>query len=116
MVPLIPRFRNPYPFDSFIFKCIIETMATYLDIIKETQEAVETITGYYFVNSDWLWEALQAAGSDVTMIGSKSIPEGNKRLAVVGDTILNQALIDSWYVSYESRGMTPCSCEPPVSV
>lgn len=65
----------------------------------------EIIIGYSFTDPLILWEALQAAGSGVTSAGTRRFPDGNKRLAVLGDTILELVLVEEWYDSADVRGM-----------
>ncbi len=67
-------------------------------------QGVEDTILYYFNNSDILWEALQAAGSGVTSIGGRPLMDGNKRLAILGDAVLNVALIEEWYAGMEPKG------------
>lgn len=55
---------------------------------------VESITCYNFKDPLIAWEAIQAAGSGVYIIGNRRIPDGNKRLAILGDTILKLAVIE----------------------
>lgn len=61
--------------------------------------AVEAILGHTMRDSELLWLALQAAGSGV------GGPDGNKRLAMIGDSILKSVLIEDLYFSNVSRGM-----------
>ncbi|OBT56371.1 hypothetical protein VE04_03498 [Pseudogymnoascus sp. 24MN13] len=51
----------------------------------------ELLTGYMFLDSEILWEALQASGSDTAHM----YPEGNKRLAMIGDAALKLAILDA---------------------
>ncbi|KAF4851755.1 Ribonuclease 3 [Colletotrichum siamense] len=44
-------------------------------------------------DADWLWEALQAAGSPVTRVGTRSLREGNKQLAGLGDRIISVVIV-----------------------
>ncbi|KAF6818366.1 RNase [Colletotrichum musicola] len=53
-----------------------------------------SILGYTFNQPDWLWEALQAAGSGVPTVGSRAVREGNKPLAGLGDRILAMAIVN----------------------
>lgn len=62
---------------------------------SNTLQAVETILNYHFINSELLWEALQAAGSLYPGEGLRA--EGNKRLALVGDEVLGLVLKEHWY-------------------
>ncbi|KAK4692495.1 hypothetical protein P7C71_g4727, partial [Lecanoromycetidae sp. Uapishka_2] len=64
----------------------------------------EAIIGHTFANQLLLWEALQAAGSPVHMVGTRRLDNGNKRLAVLGDTVLQLALVEDWYEGNTPRG------------
>ncbi|KAL8928891.1 MAG: hypothetical protein Q9172_000728 [Xanthocarpia lactea] len=66
-------------------------------------DGVEPIIGYVFKDRYLLWEALQAAGSSVLRAGNRSIPNGNKRLALLGDTILQLVLVEQWYAGGQAR-------------
>ena len=57
---------------------------------------VEAIIGYQFTETSMIWEALQAAGSPVQVIGNRRIDAGNKRLAILGDCVLDLALAEAW--------------------
>lgn len=65
---------------------------------------VEDIIGYHFTNPSMIWEALQAAGSPVYVIGNRRLVDGNKRLALLGDTVLQLALAETWLDANEPRG------------
>lgn len=67
--------------------------------------AVENIIGYNFNDPLVLWEALQAAGSTSRSAGTRRFPDGNKRMAVLGDTLLKLVLVHEWYDSADVRGM-----------
>lgn len=67
-------------------------------------EGVQDIIDYKFSNPLILWEALQAAGSPVFSIGDRRLFDGNKRLAVLGDIVLDLALAEPWYQGTEPRG------------
>ena len=67
--------------------------------------AVENIINYNFNDPLILWEALQAAGSTSRSAGTRRFPDGNKRLAVLGDTILKLVLVQEWYDSADVRGV-----------
>ncbi|KAL8910887.1 MAG: hypothetical protein Q9171_003842 [Xanthocarpia ochracea] len=66
-------------------------------------DGVEHIIGYVFKDRFLLWEALQAAGSSVLQAGNRTIPNGNKRLALLGDTILQLVLVEQWYAGGQAR-------------
>ncbi|RYP44948.1 hypothetical protein DL769_011489 [Monosporascus sp. CRB-8-3] len=51
-------------------------------------EAAQQAIGYRFNDPNLLWEALQASGSGVVSIDSRTVVEGNKQLALVGDKVL----------------------------
>lgn len=63
--------------------------------------------GYIFADRTILQEALQAAGNGVTKIGERKIEDGNKRLAMLGDSILQVALLKDWFIEGESRRKFP---------
>ena len=84
--------------------------------MASTVARLQSITGYKFRNAQLIWEAVQAPGS-ITRVGQtvhagttrhslgfERLPDGNKRLAVVGDTALKLALCEDWYASDEARG------------
>ena len=73
--------------------------------ILDTTLEVESIIGYNFTDPLTLWEALQAAGSGNTSAGTRRFSDGNKRLAVLGDTILQLVLVKDWYDSTDARGI-----------
>lgn len=69
-----------------------------------TIAAVQAIIVHEFNDPSLLTESLQAAGSQITFAGTRAIPDGNKRLALLGDTVLKLALLDHWYERGGSRG------------
>ena len=98
MVSTVARLKNPSP--------MVSTVAR-----------LQTIIGYKFKNAQLGWEAVQAPGSITregetvhartikhTAVGFETLPDGNKRLAVVGDTALRLALCEDWYLGDEARG------------
>ncbi|MCJ1439503.1 hypothetical protein MMC27_008897, partial [Xylographa pallens] len=62
-------------------------------------KALEVIISYEFQQPLLGCEALQLAGNGVTWIGGRHIPNGNKRLAVLGDQVLDTVLSNKWYES-----------------
>ena len=82
-----------------------------------TVRKVQSKIGYNFKNAPYLWEALQAPGSIVRSgeiegagterhsVGFQRIPDGNRRLAVLGDAVLRLAIVEDWYKSEAVRGM-----------
>ncbi|KAK4613811.1 hypothetical protein CLAFUW4_09027, partial [Fulvia fulva] len=69
---------------------------------REAKTELEIILGHNFVNEDILREALWAAGPG--SVGHRLFPEGNKRLALVGDAALKIALVHHSYTKGRSRG------------
>jgi hypothetical protein len=66
---------------------------------------VQQIIGYNFADTNILWEALQAAGSDVYLIKTRRISsDGNKKMALIGDALAKAAVLESWWRKNESRG------------
>lgn len=58
--------------------------------------SVEGIISYHFNDPYFVLEAVSAAGS-LTFGGSRRFPDGNKRLAILGDTVLQLVLAGDWY-------------------
>ena len=73
-------------------------------------QAVQDIIGYRFGDQLILWEAMQAAGSNVRSTGNRQFPDGNKRLAVIGDTVLQLVLAERWYSGGTIRGILNGMC------
>lgn len=73
-------------------------------------ERAEAIIGYHPQKPQefYLWEALQVAGSGHTRIVGRSAYDGNKRLAIVGDTAMALALARPWYKKDETLGLSSC--------
>lgn len=65
---------------------------------------IETIFQYHFSNSELLDEALLAAGAAASSKGIEGGVQGNKRLALLGDCVLQEAVLEPWYNSEESTG------------
>ncbi|KFY46875.1 hypothetical protein V494_00285 [Pseudogymnoascus sp. VKM F-4513 (FW-928)] len=62
--------------------------------------AAEILTGYIFNDDESLWEALQAPGSNAAFL----YPEGNKRLAMIGDVVLKLIILDDLRTRNMARG------------
>ena len=89
-----------------------------------TIRKLQSKIGYIFKNPQYLWEAVQApgsvshpdevldAGTERHSAGFPNLPEGNKRLALLGDTAMKMALIEDWYKGQESRGMAMSISNP----
>ncbi|KAL8933861.1 MAG: hypothetical protein Q9216_006184, partial [Gyalolechia sp. 2 TL-2023] len=65
--------------------------------------AFEVILGYTFHQPLHLYEALLASGSILTLGPYSRFPSGNKRLAIIGDRILDLLLSLRWYPTGEER-------------
>ena len=77
--------------------------------MQASVDEVENIIGYTFKDQNRLREALQASGSygalSTTYPGrDRPFPDGHKRLAVIGDTVLQLSLSISWYSGVQNRG------------
>ena len=89
-----------------------------------TVRKLQSKIGYTFKNPQYLWEAVQApgsvlhadevlsAGTDRHSAGLQEFPNGNKRLALLGDTVLKLALLEDWYKGQESRGTAMSTYNP----
>ena len=74
--------------------------------VQSSIHGAEAVIDYNFNDPNLLWEALQEAGSTVLSIAGRRIQNGNKRLAVVGDIVLDLVLANDWYQGTEPRGLT----------
>lgn len=68
------------------------------------EHPIETILQYHFSNSELLNEALLAAGAAASNKDIEGDVQGNKRLALLGDSVLQEAVLEPWYDSAESTG------------
>ena len=104
LVPLLPRSLKSYQASPTLFNYDPSTFAM-AEVDKMNRiHGVEAIIGYRFTESSMIWEALQAAGSPVQVIGNRRIVGGNKRLAVLGDCVLDLALAEAWHEGTGPRG------------
>jgi hypothetical protein len=70
---------------------------------------VEAIIGYNFTTLSLLWEALQAPGSGVFQAGDRQLSnEGNRRMAMLGDTLLQLVIQQDWWIENVPRGRNHC--------
>ncbi|KAH9215222.1 ribonuclease III domain-containing protein [Leptodontidium sp. 2 PMI_412] len=69
----------------------------------EHHHDLEQKLGHAFADPTILQEALQAAGNGERQIGDRTIEDGNKRLALLGDSIMTLVLLRGWYKDGESR-------------
>ncbi|KAL8759617.1 MAG: hypothetical protein Q9199_000661 [Rusavskia elegans] len=70
--------------------------------MSPTAQGVENIIGYTFSDPYLVQEAISAAGSIVSA-GPRIFANGNKPLAILGDTVLQLALAEDWYNRAEPR-------------
>lgn len=63
----------------------------------QEQQSIEKIINYSFTKPQLLEEALQAAGASESANGIEGNKDGNKRLALVGDTLIRLLILDEWY-------------------
>ncbi|KAH9887761.1 ribonuclease III domain-containing protein [Xylariomycetidae sp. FL2044] len=71
---------------------------------RQIQSAM-AIIGYDFVNTELLWEALQAAGNGTVICNKRYIREGNKSLAAIGDKILGLLIVKEGYYRQDRIGV-----------
>jgi dsRNA-specific ribonuclease len=71
--------------------------------MAERNQSFEHEIGYNFNSQALLEEALRAPGN--TTPGDKSLV-GNKRLALVGDSVVAVMLLDRWYKGGSSTGIS----------
>ena len=76
----------------------------FVSIVKMAEHPVESILKYQFSNRDLLNEALLAAGASTSSKDIQGGVQGNKRLALLGDSVLQEAVLEPWYNSNESTG------------
>lgn len=71
-------------------------------------ERAEALIGYRLQKPEdgYLFEALQVAGSGQCRIAGRLAYEGNKRLAIVGDTAMILAIAGPWYEKDDTLGST----------
>ena len=67
---------------------------------SQWQLAMETVIQYNFQNPDLLEEALESPGSGVVVVGkhNRVCEEGNKGLAIVGESVMKMVLKDQCYL------------------
>lgn len=71
-----------------------------MDIIK----LFEARAGYAFKDPSLLEEALLAAGASTCRKNIEGDPRGNKRLALIGDALIQLEIVDQWHTT----GVSPC--------
>lgn len=65
---------------------------------------IEGLLEYAFQDRSYLLEALHAPGSGLDRVGNRAIPDGNRRLAMLGDAVIKSVILDGWYSTQEERG------------
>ena len=65
-----------------------------------SEHPVETIIKYQFSNHDLLEEALSTAAS-ISTNDPRDGGQGNKRLALLGDSVLRECILEAWYETEE---------------
>ncbi|KAL8909412.1 MAG: hypothetical protein Q9207_000247 [Kuettlingeria erythrocarpa] len=78
-------------------------MAEYDALALNRTYACEKTLGYSFEDILLLWEALQADGALISRGSMPRYRAGNKRLAIVGDRVLELLLSLKWYDTYQDR-------------
>ena len=68
------------------------------------QRSIEIILQYSFSNHQLLDEALLAAGAPASSKDIEGEVHGNKRLALLGDSVLKEVILEPWYSSEKSTG------------
>ncbi|KAI1433634.1 ribonuclease III domain-containing protein [Xylaria sp. CBS 124048] len=81
-----------------------ETEAEAARARAEKLQTAETVIKYEFENKELLWEALQAAGSDMHELSGHS--QGNKRLASLGDSLIALVVKRDGYLKKYTTGQT----------
>ena len=66
--------------------------------------AVYTLIRYRFHDPAILWEALQGPNVTIDVSGTPVPRDGNKRLAIVGDSAIRVVLAGTWYPGRTSKG------------
>ena len=75
------------------------SMARYEALLDE----VERLSGRVFTNREVLLEALLAPGCGVTLAGSRRVPYGHKELALLGDAVMRQLVVEEYYRAGNTR-------------
>ena len=73
-------------------------------VMDSLVEVLERKIDYTFQDKDIAKEALQLAGNGYTKIGTRYVTNGHKRLAVVGDNVIDMVLCFEWYGSGKEEG------------
>ena len=68
--------------------------------------ACEAKIGYVFKEPWLLWEALLADGAPAVLLSLGALRGGHKRLAIIGDKVLDLLLPVKWYPTLKDTGMS----------
>ena len=68
--------------------------------IQRCQEIIR----HEFTDQNLCWEALQMAGNGTKAAGPRKIPNGNKRLAILGEYVINLVISSDWYHTGTDEG------------
>jgi dsRNA-specific ribonuclease len=68
-------------------------------------EHLQSTLTYQFMNPRHLLEALRTTGSGYNIYQSRTVTDGNKRLAQLGDAVMELAVLEDWYASGTERGL-----------
>ena len=74
--------------------------------------AVETLVRYRFHSPALRWEALQGPTVIIDIAGKRVPPDGNKRLAIVGDAAFQLVSAKNRYAAKTSKGMVKVPTPP----
>jgi ribonuclease-3 len=74
--------------------------------VYTTADRIEAMTGYTFTNKLLCAEAAQMASPQTAVVfeGRFRHVENNKRLAILGDTVLQKVLCAAWFETYDTHG------------
>jgi hypothetical protein len=81
--------------------------------VTDAIEGLESILGLSFTDKHVLLESLLTPGCGIARAGARSCPDGNKRLAVLGDTVLKLLVITDHYDTGAPRRKTLPNSETP---
>lgn len=84
-------------------------------MLQKVRRCQETI-GYEFKDEHLGWEALQMAGNGIKRSGSRVFDNGNKRLAILGEFVIDIILSQEWYQSGGDEGGPYQPIAGPLSV
>lgn len=104
--PYFPFITNLTAYiHTALYYAFSSAMASSYPSNPEPTHACQQTIGYTFQDPTLLWEALQADGSIACLGATGRFESGNKRLAIVGDRVLDLMLSLKWYPTWQDRGM-----------